>query len=63
MTFFLSVAGLVYALDQMSKAVIRQMIPLGGEVLLWPFFSLVHVQNTGVAFGLFPQQNAVFIVL
>jgi signal peptidase II len=47
----------VYLLDVATKILIRTHLPLGGEVSVLPFFSLVHVTNTGVAFGLFQGRN------
>ncbi len=41
---------------------VRSRLPLGSEMNLLPFFSLTHVENTGIAFGLFQGQNTLFIV-
>lgn len=35
-------------------------MPLGEEIKLLPVFSLTHVNNTGIAFGLFQNQNWIF---
>jgi len=57
----------VLALDQLSKQIVRQMLPLHETVNLIPgFLDLTHVQNTGAAFGLlnaadFPYKPAVMI--
>lgn len=51
----------VLVLDQAVKAALRVSIPFGHEVPLLPVFSLVHVQNTGAAFGILPQTNALFV--
>jgi signal peptidase II len=41
------------ALDQVTKALIVQKLPLGGQVPLIPgFLNLVHIQNQGAAFGM-----------
>lgn len=41
------------ALDQVSKALIMQKLPLGSQVPLIPgFLNLVHIHNQGAAFGL-----------
>lgn len=53
----------VYALDVVTKFLVRARMPLGSEISLLPFFSLVHVTNTGIAFGLFQERNAFFIGL
>ncbi len=51
--FFLT-AFLVLVLDQVTKVALRSLVPPGGEIVVVPgFFSLVHVWNPGVAFGLF----------
>jgi signal peptidase II len=45
---------LVLALDQTTKALIRQSLPLHDSVSVIPgFLDLTHVRNTGAAFGLF----------
>ncbi len=52
-------ALVVLGLDQLTKEVVRRSIPLGGSWApikpLEPFFTLTHVTNRGIAFGLFPQ--------
>jgi len=60
--FFSIIAG-VYVVDLLSKTLIRQNLPRGAEVALMPFFSLVHVENTGVAFGMGQGKNLIFLVL
>ena len=45
---------IVVILDQVTKALVRTSIPLHDTVpLVDGFLNLVHVQNTGAAFGLF----------
>lgn len=58
MTSYLAVIAGVAALDFLTKAIVRHFLILGQEIPLLPFFSLVHVENTGVAFGLFQNRNA-----
>jgi signal peptidase II len=41
----------VLALDQVTKALVRDGLANGEERELLPFLSLVHVHNRGVAFG------------
>lgn len=60
---FFSLAALIYALDFFSKELIRSQMPLGEEISVWPFFSLVHVQNTGIAFGFFQGRNFAFLII
>jgi signal peptidase II len=57
----------VLAADQLTKQVVRQMLPLHDTVRIVPgFLDFTHVQNTGAAFGLlnaaeFPYKPAVMI--
>ena len=47
------IAPLILLLDQWSKWSVRAEIPFGGVIPIWPgYFDLVHVQNTGAAFGM-----------
>lgn len=41
----------VLALDQLSKAIVRHDVGVGEENSVFPAVSIVHVKNTGVAFG------------
>jgi len=62
-----TVAGLIIALDQISKAVVRTNIPFYGEWMpvewLAPYFRFVYWENTGAAFGLFQSGGLIFAVL
>jgi signal peptidase II len=60
---FVSAAILVYALDAVTKMAVRARMPIGHEIPILPFFSLAHVKNTGIAFGMFQNQNGLFVVL
>jgi signal peptidase II len=57
----------VLAVDQLTKQVVRQLLPLHDSVKIIPgFLDFTHVQNTGAAFGLlnaadFPYKPAVMI--
>jgi len=53
---FLLIVTLIVALDQFSKQWIRNNIPLGGSLPAMGRLTIVHVQNTGSAFGLFTDQ-------
>jgi len=53
---FLILAAFVVALDQTSKFWVRSHLDLGEIVPLVGPLSLVHVRNTGSAFGLFANQ-------
>ena len=52
---FLVVSALIVALDQWTKLWIEGALAVHERVEVVPgFFNLVHVRNTGIAFGLFP---------
>jgi len=65
----LGTMGLVVAVDQLTKAVVRQVLPLGESRSIVPeFLDLTHVHNTGAAFGLlnavdFPYKPIVMIAI
>ncbi len=51
---FFILAGIVVALDQLTKYLLVRAIPLHTGVPIIPgFFNLVHVHNTGGAFSIF----------
>jgi signal peptidase II len=60
-------AGLVLAvvvvLDQVTKALVRDGIAIGEEDSVLPAVTLVHVRNSGVAFGAFAGGGALVIAL
>jgi signal peptidase II len=54
----------LFALDQLTKWLIRLNIPYGAEFPVIPgFFSLVHASNTGAAFSMFTGNNLFFVGL
>jgi signal peptidase II len=54
----------LFALDQVTKWLVRQNIPYGAEFPIVPgFFSLVHASNTGAAFSMFTGNNFFFVGL
>ncbi len=59
-------AGVV-ALDQLSKAWIERNLPLYETIVpiaaLQDFFTVTHFTNTGAAFGLFRDQNILFVAI
>jgi signal peptidase II len=63
------IAGVILALDQWTKSLVRANIPLGGRWLpdslewLSPYVRIVHWYNTGAAFGLFKEGSMVFTAL
>jgi signal peptidase II len=63
----LAYAGLVLAvvvgLDQLTKALVRGGIDIGDEDSILPGVSLVHVRNSGVAFGAFSGGGIIVVAL
>lgn len=63
------IAGIVVALDQWTKWLVRENIPFASQWLprgmewLLPYARLVYWHNTGAAFGMFQNGAAVFTVL
>jgi signal peptidase II len=61
--------GLIVALDQWTKWLVRMNIPFQQswlpDSLMWlmPYARIVHWSNSGAAFGSFQNGNAVFTVL
>ncbi len=56
------VAGIVLALDQVTKHTIAAGIAAGEEKKLLPGVTLVHVRNTGVAFSMFSSGGTLVLV-
>jgi signal peptidase II len=62
--FILFLSLPLYALDQLTKhLVLRFVSPDQPRVVIENFFQLVHVTNTGAAFGSFRNNNGFFIAL
>lgn len=49
---FLLSCGAVLLCDQISKILVRKYVPLNAEIYLTSFLNLVHIENTGAAFGI-----------
>jgi len=58
-------AFLIVLFDQLSKLAILGLLDMPGrQIMVFPgCFSLTRVSNRGTAFGLFAQQNSLFIVI
>ncbi len=60
-------AGIIILLDQITKALVRQYIPVNGVWVPWdwllPYARLFHTQNTGVAFGMLQGANLILAIL
>jgi signal peptidase II len=65
----LGIAGIVVALDQWTKWLVRTNIPFATQWLpkgldwLMPYARLVYWHNTGAAFGMFQNGSLVFTIL
>ncbi len=62
----LATALAVFVLDQVTKAVIRQLLLDSGTnsiPILGQWFKLTYVENRGAAFGLFQNQSVFFIIV
>ena len=63
------ISGTIIGLDQWTKALVRQNIPLGGDwlpawlVWLMPYARVRYWYNSGAAFGLFQNGNTIFKIL
>lgn len=55
---------LIFALDQITKAWVLAVLPLGAERVIIPgFFKFVHWGNTGAAFSMFFGNNATLAIV
>lgn len=58
-----SASASILALDQFTKLWVVSVLPLGAHIRVIPgLFDLVHVRNTGAAFGMLSGQNT-FLIL
>jgi signal peptidase II len=58
-----AIATAAFAADQLTKQIVSSALPLGDAVHVVGPLSLHHVQNTGIAFGLFSRSTTIVIVL
>lgn len=58
-----AVAGAAIAADQVTKSIVSSSLALGESVDVIGPLSIHHVQNSGIAFGLFPTATSGVIVL
>ncbi len=65
--FLLGVAGVIVAFDQWTKWLVRTRLAFNESWAPWnwllPYARIVHIQNTGAAFGSFQAFGNVFMVL
>ncbi|MFB5191579.1 signal peptidase II [Alicyclobacillus fastidiosus] len=58
------VAAVIYVLDQLVKWLIRANLPVFHEVTIIPgVVEFLHIQNTGGAFSIFPNQIWLFVLV
>ena len=60
---FAAVAMLALAADQALKVLVPSSLALGEQTLVAGPFSLTHVRNSGIAFGLFPNWTSAIAAL
>ncbi|NLG87256.1 MAG: signal peptidase II [Firmicutes bacterium] len=64
MTLIFMGAGIIVALDQLAKALIRRSLLPGQSLPIWPgIFHLSYVQNPGAAFGMLRNQTGLLVVV
>jgi len=65
--FLIGVAGVIVALDQWTKYLVRTYLQIGETWVpfdwLRPYARIVHWNNTGAAFGIFPSGGGIFTVI
>jgi signal peptidase II len=59
----LLVAGAAVLADQLTKQVVGRTLSLGEKADIVGPFSIQHVQNSGIAFGLFGSRTSIVIVV
>jgi len=58
-----AIAAAAVGADQLTKQVVARTLALGEETQIAGPFSIHHVQNSGIAFGLFSRSTEIVIVL
>ena len=62
--WLVATAALTLVADQLSKAAVRTSIGLNETItVISGVFDIVHVQNTGAAFGLLPGRRELFVTV
>jgi signal peptidase II len=60
---FVVTAVVTLVLDQATKLIVRAAMDPGDRIAIFPGFALVRARNEGIAFGLFPGNQAAVAVL
>jgi signal peptidase II len=64
MKWILALTLPLYALDQLSKRwILHHIDPEAPRIIMPRYFDIVHVTNTGAAFGSFKNNNVFFVAL
>ena len=59
----LAIAGAAFVADQITKQVVGRTLAVGESADIAGPFSLHHVQNSGIAFGLFASRTTIVIAI
>jgi signal peptidase II len=60
--YLLLISAAILALDRLTKLVVKERIPLDGDVNVIPgLFRLTHLENTGAAFSLFADSPSPWV--
>ncbi len=59
----LAIAGAAFVADQVTKQVVARALAVGESTDIVGPFSLHHVQNSGIAFGLFASRTTIVIAV
>jgi signal peptidase II len=66
-TLIYTLAGLVVLIDQYTKYLVRTTLPVGGTWSPWswlaPYARVLHIENTGAAFGMFQDAGLFFAIV
>jgi signal peptidase II len=58
------VAVLIFSIDQITKHIVKWLLPLGDEkIIVNGFFKFVHWQNTGAAWSMFTGKNYILAIV
>lgn len=65
--YLFGIAGFIILLDQATKYLVRTYVPIGEYWTPWPWLlqyaRIIHVSNSGAAFGLFQGFGDIFTIL